>query len=41
MRSRSDARLAFADAHAAQNERDYQALVRAVDSGAIIAQTGV
>ena len=33
--------LEFSDAYAQQNERDYQALRAAVDSGQIIAQTGV
>ena len=31
----------FAEAYADQNERDYQALVNAVDNGQIIAQTGL
>jgi uncharacterized protein (DUF2252 family) len=31
----------FSSAYADQNERDYQALVRAVDSGRVVAQTGL
>jgi len=31
----------FADAYAEQNERDYRALAQAVDSGRIVAQTGL
>jgi hypothetical protein len=31
----------FASAYADQNERDYQALVAAVDNGSIQAQTGI
>ena len=31
----------FADAYADQNERDYEALVDAVKSGRIVAQTGL
>jgi hypothetical protein len=31
----------FSSAYADQNERDYQALVQAVDSGRIVAQTGL
>jgi uncharacterized protein (DUF2252 family) len=33
--------LAFADAYAAQNERDYKSLVDAVKSGRVTAQTGL
>jgi hypothetical protein len=33
--------LEFSKAYAEQNERDYQALVKAVDSGRIAAQTGL
>ena len=33
--------LAFADAYATQNERDYARLVGAVQSGEIIARTGL
>ena len=33
--------LAFSRACAEQNERDYQALVKAVGSGRVIAQTGM
>jgi uncharacterized protein (DUF2252 family) len=35
------AMLEFSDAYAQQNERDYQQLVEAVDSGRIVAQTGL
>jgi Uncharacterized protein conserved in bacteria (DUF2252) len=31
----------FSSAYADQNERDYQALVQAVDSGRVVAQTGL
>jgi uncharacterized protein (DUF2252 family) len=33
--------LAFSRAYADQNERDYRALVKAVDSGRVVAQTGL
>jgi uncharacterized protein (DUF2252 family) len=33
--------LEFSDAYAQQNERDYQRLVEAVDSGRVVAQTGL
>jgi len=33
--------LAFSRAYADQNERDYQALVKAVNSGRLVAQTGL
>ena len=33
--------LAFAESYAEQNERDYQALRAAVDSGRIVAETGM
>ena len=33
--------LAFSRAYADQNERDYQALVNAVDSGRVVARTGL
>ena len=33
--------LEFSDAYAEQNERDYQQLVEAVNSGRIVAQTGL
>ena len=31
----------FSSAYADQNERDYQALAQAVDSGRVVAQTGL
>jgi len=31
----------FSGAYADQNERDYQALAQAVDSGRVVAQTGL
>jgi len=31
----------FSSAYADQNERDYQALAKAVDSGRVVAQTGL
>jgi hypothetical protein len=31
----------FSSAYADQNERDYQALVQAVESGRVVAQTGL
>ena len=33
--------LEFSQAYADQNERDYQALREAVDSGRVVAQTGI
>jgi hypothetical protein len=40
-RSFDDAILEFSKAYADQNDRDYQALADAVNSGRIVAQTGL